>query len=377
MARKKKKSRFSLLTWLIMSIVSGGGVSGYMKPDLPIIGPMIAKLMARKGVDPNLAKDQLGEQLVGEMLQDHPMASAAYDRMRGEGAVGSDIAGGQPGVQLASSKRPSDSILIASFNIQVLGESKLSKPRVVEILAHAIRQFDIVAIQEVRAKSDEILPRLVAAVNTDGSRYNFLIGPRLGRTVSTEQYAFVFDTTRIEHDPSAIGTIQDPSDLMHREPFLSRFRARTQQPDRAFTFWLVNAHTDPDEVPQEIAALADVFQMMQRARADEDDVILLGDLNASETQFGRLGQIPGINWAVRGTMTNTRQNKMYDNIIFHGQATSEFTGRWGVYDLERTYGISREDALKVSDHLPVWAEFQVWEAPSNGRFANRLLGGRR
>jgi hypothetical protein len=76
-------------------------------------------------------------------------------------------------------------------------------------------------------------------------------------------------------------------------------------------------------------------------------------------------------------MTNTRQNKMYDNIIFHGQATSEFTGRWGVYDLERTYGISREDALKVSDHLPVWAEFQVWETPSSGRFANRLTGGRR
>lgn len=373
MARKKKKSRSSLLIWLIISVVSGGGFSGYMKPDLPIIGPIIAKLMGRKGADPNLT----GEQLVGDMLQGRPMAAAAVDRLTGEGAMGSDINGGQPGVQLASSRRPPDSILIASFNIQVLGESKMSKPRVVEILAHAIRQFDVVAIQEVRAKSDEILPRLVAAVNADGSRYNFVIGPRLGRSVSKEQYAFVFDTTRIEHDPSAIGTIQDPSDLMHREPFLSRFRARTNQPDRAFTFWLVNAHTDPDEVPQEVAALADVFQMMQRARADEDDVILLGDLNASETQFGRLGQIPGINWAVRDTMTNTRQSKMYDNIIFHGQATSEFTGRWGVYDLEGTYGISREEALKVSDHLPVWAEFNVWEAASNGRFANRLLGGRK
>ena len=37
--------------------------------------------------------------------------------------------------------------------------------------------------------------------------------------------------------------------------------------------------------------------------------------------------------------------------------------RWGVYDLERNLGLSREQALQVSDHLPVWAEFRVWEAP--------------
>ena len=104
-------------------------------------------------------------------------------------------------------------------------------------------------------------------------------------------------------------------------------------------------------------------------------MILLGDLNASESQLGRLGQIPGIHWAVRGAMTNTRQTKMYDNIIFHGQATNEFTGRWGVFDLEGTFGLSRDEALKVSDHLPVWAEFQPWEAAP--RFADRQPGIRR
>ncbi len=373
MARKKKKSLSSLIVWLLFSVVSGGGVSGYMNPDLPIIGPIVAKLMARKGAGPNLS----GEQLAGEMLEGHWRAETVFNRRPGDGAEGSGIRVGQPRVQLASSRRPPNSILIASFNIQVLGESKMKKPGIAEILAHVIRQFDVVAIQEVRAKADNILPRLVAAVNADGSQYNFLIGPRLGRTVSTEQYAFVYDTTRIAHDPSAVGTIQDTNDLMHREPFVARFVARTNQPERGFTFWLVNAHTDPDEVPTEVAALADVFQTMQRARPDEDDVILLGDFNASETQLGPLGQIPGITWAVRGAMTNTRQSKMYDNLIFHSQATSEFTGRWGVYDLERVYGLSRDDALKVSDHLPVWAEFEIWEATSQGRFANRILDGRR
>ena len=130
-------------------------------------------------------------------------------------------------------------------------------------------------------------------------------------------------------------------------------------------------------MPEEVAALADVFRVMQQARPDEDDVILLGDLNANESQLGPLAQIPGISWAIRGAMTNTRQNKMYDNLLFHSQATSEFTGRWGVYDLEGAYGLTRDQALKVSDHLPVWAEFGIWESSSRDRFANQVQGGRR
>ncbi len=265
---------------------------------------------------------------------------------------------------------------MATFNIQVFGESKLGKPDVVQILVPIIRQFDIVAIQEVRTKSDEILPRFLAAINADGSRYSYIIGPRLGRTTSTEQYAFIFDTNRIEHDPSSVMTIQDPKDVLHREPFMARFRPRTAAPDRAFTFWLVNIHTDPDEVPQEVDALADVFQVIQQARPDEDDVIILGDLNANAAQLGRLGKVPGMQWVVNGVPTNTLQTKAYDNILF-GASTREYTGRWGVMDMERIFGISRDQALRVSDHLPVWAEFNMWEAPQTGSFADRGLGALR
>ena len=335
MARKNKKSlSSSLLVWLLLMVVSGGG-AGYVKPDLPFIGPIVAKLVAGAGINSNLS----GEQFAGATHVGHPQLDPAVNRPPGEFANASNNPPvRQPQVQLASSRRPPESILIASFNIQVLGVSKMGKPGIPELLAHVIRQFDVVAIQEVRSKDDGILPGLVAAVNADGSRYDFLIGPRLGRTVSKEQYAFVYDTTRVEHDPATVGTIQDNIDLLHREPFLARFRARTDRPDQAFTFWLVNTHTDPDEVPEEVAALANVFRVMQRARPDEDDVILLGDLNANESQLGPLAQIPGVTWAVRETTTNTRRTKMYDNLIFQSQATSEFTGRWGVYDLEQVYG---------------------------------------
>ncbi|MFM7249134.1 MAG: endonuclease/exonuclease/phosphatase family protein [Planctomycetaceae bacterium] len=266
------------------------------------------------------------------------------------------------GMSMLPASRPWDAVLVASFNIQVFGETKVSKPQVVEILARIVRRFDVVAIQEVRSKSDSVIPDFVRAVNADGSRYHWLIGPREGRTVSKEQYCFIYDTNRIEVDAGSIGVVPDPSDRLHRPPMHARFRTRVIPESMAFTFWLVDIHTDPDEVPQEIDALADVFTAMRSLRPDEDDVILLGDLNAGPPQFGRLGKLPGAAWAVSGVTTNTHRTKTYDNIVFDRFATAEYLGRWGVLDMQSTFGLPQEAALEVSDHNPVWAAFFPCEA---------------
>ncbi|NBW96940.1 MAG: endonuclease/exonuclease/phosphatase [Planctomycetia bacterium] len=262
--------------------------------------------------------------------------------------------------------KPADAILVASFNIQVFGESKLAKQQVVEVLARVVRRFDIVAIQEVRAKSDEIVPSFVRAVNADGSRYSHVIGPRQGRTVSKEQYAFIYDTNRIEVDPSSVGVVPDPQNKLHRPPMHARFRTRINPVEMAFTFWLVDIHTDPDEVPQELDALVGVFQGMQAARPDEDDVILLGDLNAGPPEFKAFQRIPGVAWAVSGVPTNTRRSKTYDNLVFARPATAEYLGGWGVLDLQSTFGLPLEHALEVSDHNPVWGAFYPAEVRGQG-----------
>ncbi len=327
-------------------------------PQWPVVGPAIQQLQT--GV--KYLQHQVGVRFAESTSTSAPPAPPPSDALPAQNPnVQTGTLNPVP-AQNTGYQRPADKVYIASFNIQVFGESKLSKPDVVEILVQLVRQFDIVAIQEVRAQSDEILPRFLAAINANGARYQYLIGPRLGRTNSTEQYAFIYDSSRIEADPASVGTIADPNDLLHREPFVARFRPRTNNPDRAFTFWLVDMHTDPDEVKQEVDVLADVFQLMKGARPDEDDVILLGDLNASEKQLGRLGQLPGIGWVVSGVPTNTQKSKTYDNLIYDTSATREYTGRWGVVDIESIFGVSRDQALRVSDHLPVWAEFDVWEA---------------
>lgn len=364
MAKKKStkpKTGWSLSTlfWTLTTAITGGGVGGYINPELPVVGPLVRNCL--KAVTANVSTSS-----------ERPNDGAPSGRPLTDAQV--PITGVATTTQPISSRRPSDKLLIATFNIQVFGVSKLAKAQVMSVIVQVLRQFDVVAIQEVRAKEDHILPTLVAELNADGSRYNFLIGPRLGRTVSTEQYSFVYDTNRVEYDPSSVGTFRDPQDLLHREPFVARFRSRTNTPDRAFSFLLIDTHTDPDEVKAEVDTLADVFRVMQSSQSFEDDVILLGDLNASETQLGKLGQIPGIRWAVQGAMTNTRQNRAYDNILFHGPSTREFTGRWGVYDLAKSFQLTTEEALEISDHFPVWAEFDIWEAPPQSQVAERAPG---
>jgi deoxyribonuclease-1-like protein len=261
-------------------------------------------------------------------------------------------------------------ITVGSFNIQVFGQSKLSKPEVMQALAQIARKFDVLAIQEIRSKSQDVLPKFVALINATGAKYDFVIGPPLGRTTSKEQYAFIYDTATVELDPDSVYTVDDPDDLLHREPLVAGFRVRGPQPNEAFTFTLVNIHTDPDETRQELNALDDVFRAVQRDGRGEDDVILLGDLNVDERNLGELGAMSNIVWAISNQPTNTRGDKTYDNLVFHHAATGEYTGRAGVFDMRAAFNLTLEQALEISDHQPVWAEFTAREGGAGGRVAN-------
>jgi hypothetical protein len=229
-----------------------------------------------------------------------------------------------------------------------------------------------VAIQEIRTQDEYHMERFLEYINASGGKqYNFVIGPRLGRSSSKEQYAFLYDTATIEVNRNSIYTVHDPDDLLHREPFVAMFRARGPPPEQAFTFVLANIHTDPDETATELDALGQVYGVVRQTAGSEDDIIVLGDLNVDDQHLGELGRIPGVQPIVSGVFTNTRQNKLYDNIVLHRMSTAEFTGRWGVYDVQRLHNLTLDQALQVSDHLPVWAEFSAYESAGTRRVATR------
>lgn len=333
------RARAALVAIMVV-VLAGCEGDAKIDPRIKSAAGKVAKSLAQKNQPSRqqpAGRQQPGDSFVG--------ARSAPGKTSG-GAVG--IAG--------------ETIRIASFNIQVLGQSKLKKPGVADSLVDIIRRFDIVAVQELRSKEQNVIPALVQMLNANGGQFDSLVGPRQGRTNSKEQYVFLFNTRTIEYIPDSAFLVPDPQDLLHREPMAASFRARPRS-GRGFSFTLLNIHTDPDDTDVELDALDDSFRFVQSRVRPEDDVILLGDLNVDAAHLGELGRLPSMTWTVRGEMTNTLRTKSYDNILFHRHNTAEFTGRSGVFDMERELQIDRRTAVKISDHQPVWAEFRAAEAP--------------
>jgi endonuclease/exonuclease/phosphatase family metal-dependent hydrolase len=267
-------------------------------------------------------------------------------------------------------------IRIGTFNIQVFGQSKLKKSDVMDTLAEIALRFDVLAIQEIRSKDQDVMPRFVQLINAKQANYDFIIGPRLGRTVSKEQYAFVYNTDRVAVDERFVYSVDDPDDLLHRPPLVARFQAVGPSSSQAFSFTLINIHTDPDEADLEVDVLDDVINAVRRDGSGEDDVILLGDLNADSKHLGHLARLAEIMWIISGEPANVTQSASYDNILFHRRDTLEFTGVGGVYNFPKEFRLSREKAKEVSDHLPVWAEFSIYEGVSPALASGRQLDAR-
>ncbi len=242
-------------------------------------------------------------------------------------------------------KADSDQLRVASFNIQVFGTTKIGKADVMEKIVSIIGNFDVVAIQEVRSTDATIIPRLVDMLGTD---WDYRISERLGRTSSKEQYALVFRKSMVTVD--SVYQVPDPQDLLHREPFVCYCRSGK------FDFSIINIHTDPDEVAQEVNALDDILLSEIKK---EKDALLMGDLNASPSEFDELGKIAGVFYVVKdGTKTNVKGTATYDNILFIGNNVQEYL-KGDVFNFRTIYNLSEDFALDISDHLPVYAVFMT------------------
>jgi len=255
-----------------------------------------------------------------------------------------------------------ETLSIASFNIQVFGKTKAGNPETMAILADIISQFDIVAIQEIRDKSGTAMQSLESAVDAKGVDYEYIIGPRLGRTTSKEQYAYIYRTASVE----PIGepcTYPDDKDLFHREPFIAGFKSKSGN----FDFILISIHTDPDEARTEIPSLDKAVTWAQANYSGEKDFIILGDLNSDCTYYQEgdtTDPLLSTNyaWLIDDSQDTTvsKTDCTYDRIIITRDATSEdWTGKSGVYRFDTIHSLTYEQAKKVSDHYPVWAIFHT------------------
>jgi hypothetical protein len=225
-------------------------------------------------------------------------------------------------------------------------------------------------LQGVRGKNQGVLIRLVEQINAaTGRTYDYAVCPTQQRDGLEHYSAFVFDTGRIEVDRTTVHFVEDRSGRLRIKPLAGEFRARGPDPAEAFTFTLINVEADPDHAPAELDLLAKVFRAVRDAGRGEDDIILLGDLESDDQHLGELGKLLGVTALVSGVPTTARGANLLDNILLDRRATAEFAGRVEVVDMMREFDLTMPGAQEISEHLPIWAEFSVYEGGQAGRGA--------
>ncbi|MBP1909124.1 endonuclease/exonuclease/phosphatase family protein [Methanolobus bombayensis] len=251
---------------------------------------------------------------------------------------------------------PIDNLKIAAFNIQVFGVTKSGKEDVMDTIVKIVRNYDIIAIQEIRDASQTTIPILMDKINVDDFNYDYVISERLGRTSSKEQYAYIFntETVKIIGDPQIYPEVND-TDYFHREPFIAAFSST----EGNFDAVLMVIHTDPDEATEEINALEDVLEYSRYIYPEEEDFIILGDLNADGYYFDEdeTNNLEEYEWIINNSADTTTKSTdySYDRIILTD--TSDFTGNSGVFRFDLEYGLDYNETVAISDHYPVYAEF--------------------
>jgi len=326
---------------------------------------LIATLMSIAGCDPSELGQRTESPDNSHAGHNHEQTSPNQNSQAGKPKTGSENTQQQQNGQPTQPPQ----IIVGSFNIQMFGKSKMGKPGVVSILTDIARRFDILAVQELRDKDQNVIPEFLQRINADGSTYAAAVGPRQGYVVAGqttryfEQTVFIYDTTKVE----LIGptyAAHDRYQIMHRPPFVGHFRCLNVPIEQAFSFALMNVHIDPDDAHIEFEALREIIGEVYTNHPGEDDFILLGDMNEEPHKYHKYQWMRSQHAALPSTIkTNTVQTEAYDNIIFDSGYTAEYRNLAGVMNIQEVYGLSLADTQLVSDHYPVWAVFSALEAP--------------
>ena len=237
-------------------------------------------------------------------------------------------------------------IRIATFNVDGLDENKLANHTVSDTLVRVLPHFDVIALQGIRSKSRGLLVHLVEQVNATGRSYDFATDAAALRDGPAQYNAVLFDRASVEMDRSTVHFVGDPTGSFSPQaagggvsrPRADRGRGLHLHADR-------RADRSDARGRRELDLLAAVFRAVRDDGRNEDDIILLGDLEADHRAPRPIGPRAQSHRGRDRRPTTTRGTRLADNILFDRRATVEFTGRSGVYDLMRECDLSLQAAL--------------------------------
>lgn len=247
---------------------------------------------------------------------------------------------------------------IASWNIRDLGRTKT--PEDIHQIATILRDFDVVALQEVVAKDPagaQAVAKIVDELNRMGYKWDYRISdPTKSPSVyMSERYAFLWKTSRA----TLLGKAyldKDLEDLCYREPFVAKFKAK----DKVDSFVIVNYHSRKyyDKPEEEIIHFIDYPERLNTSK-----VIILGDFNISEQHpVWNPFYSKGFKSALKNEATTLKTkcktgeylNHAIDNAYFYSGITVVKAGKVDFV----TACENLEAARKISDHLPIYIELK-------------------
>lgn len=249
-------------------------------------------------------------------------------------------------------------VKISSWNLQNFGKTKTEAE--INFIAETLKDFDIVALQEVVAGygGAQAVARLADELNRSGAKWDYVISdPTRSTPYATERYAYLWKTGKVKKIQRA-WLDQNYVEEIDREPFNIDFNYNGK------VFTLVNFHAIPKKKQPETEIKYFKFFPDQYP---EKNLIFLGDFNVpqSHTVFNPLKKM-GYAPVLLGQKTTMKMKCVkgeclaseYDNIFYNTNNTKMLNS--GVLLFYKQYP-DMKSARRISDHIPVWAEFDFTE----------------
>ncbi|QIA08823.1 endonuclease/exonuclease/phosphatase family protein [Draconibacterium halophilum] len=287
-------------------------------------------------------------------------------------------------------KKEKGKVLIATWNLTNFGQQKRT-PHHLEIMAHILSKFDVIAVQEVA----DNLEQFDTLLNEMDGNYEAFFSDIAG---NYERLGFIYDATKLKrrglvaelamrnsqrkHITIEVGDEKEEQEFsgFNRNPYMATFYADN------FEFTLVNVHLYRSNKNIRLLETKAISNWARKrcekplSNVPSKDIMLLGDFNmpklSEEDQYYSEITHNGLVAPLHETEyigSNLAGDKNYDQLFFFPKHTNEDfnNGKIGVVDFDNCVfkDLWKSDKSHkkeyffqyiryyMADHRPLWAQF--------------------
>jgi deoxyribonuclease-1-like protein len=245
---------------------------------------------------------------------------------------------------------------LLSWNLQNFGKSKSDQE--IAFIANTVKEYDIIAIQEVVAGNGgaQAVARLAEALNQKGAKWDYRISePTSSNTHGTERYAFIWKTNKLKLKGKPWLEQKYHAEI-EREPYFATFEIKGKSITVA-AFHAIPKSKHPETEIKYLKLLPQEYPTL--------NLLFAGDFNCSQSHsvfspLKKMGFSPILENQKTSLKTKPKGAEYlaseYDN-IFYKMSPINFL-KSDVILFYKNF-MTLKEARKISDHLPIWFEFSL------------------